>query len=162
VIRKLEHLSGSAGAPRLGFAIETRDRPGPVYKNGAFEGDEVWLQLHGGLFVCKAMIQICWVGEYSSVSEVRARTKGSPIYEIDGFWAGRPKYGYSVVASLNRESWVKPFWAGPRTYGYEWVRLEDEGKRSSWLQAKDPPRSGESLRRAFNSWIAEAGNSGPR
>lgn len=155
LIRKLEHLSGSPGAPNLAFAIETRDRPGPIHKKGAFGDDEVWVQLHGGLFVCKARVRICWVGEYSSIQEVRARTKGSPVHRLDSFWAGRPRYGYAAVASLKRESWIRPFWAGPRTYAYEWVRLEDDKKRSSWLQEREGPRSGEALRLAFDSWMAE-------
>ena len=46
-----------------------------------------------------------------------------------------------------------PFWAGPRTYGYEWVRLEDEKKRASWLDRREPPRGGESLARSFRAWL---------
>ncbi len=63
VIRKLDHLAGSAARPELSFAIETRDRPGPLFKRGAFPDDGVWVQLHGGLFVAKARVRICWVGE---------------------------------------------------------------------------------------------------
>ncbi|HLF69777.1 MAG TPA: hypothetical protein VI541_02340, partial [Actinomycetota bacterium] len=62
LIRKLDHLTGSATSPRLGFAVEARDRPGPAHKNGAFEGDVVWVQLHGGLFVARAKVKICWIG----------------------------------------------------------------------------------------------------
>jgi hypothetical protein len=153
VIRRLEHLTGSAGAPRLGFAVETRDRKGPAHKNGAFPDDVVWVQLHGGLFLARARVKICWIGEYSRVGEIRARTKGSPIHDLDDFWAGRPRVGYAAVATLDRESWVDPFWAGPRTYAYEWVVLEDDAKRRSWLDRKEAPRGGDDLRRAFAAWL---------
>ena len=129
LIRKTEHLTGSASSPKLGFAVETRDRPGPAHKNGAFEGDVVWVQLFGGIFVAKAKVRICWIGEYSKISEVRARTKGSPIYEVDSFWTGRPKYGY------------------------EWVLLDDDRKRSSWLDRKPAPRTaGEDALMKFRYW----------
>lgn len=154
LIRRLEHLTGSAGAPRLGYAIETRDRKGPAHKNGAFEDDVVWIQLHGGLFVGKAKVKICWIGEYSRIEDVRRRTAGSPIHDLDDFWSGRARGGYAAVAELQRETWVPPFWAGPRTYGYEWVVLENDAKRSSWLDPKDPPRGGENLREDFDRWKA--------
>src|SRR5436309_13784066 len=67
VIRPLEHLRGTAAAPSLGFAVETRDRPGPAYKEGTSPDDVVWVQLHGGLFVGRARIEIGWVGEYSNI-----------------------------------------------------------------------------------------------
>ena len=63
LVRKLEHLTGSRRAPALGYAVETRDRPGPVHKHGAFPGDIVWVQLRGGLLVAKARVKLCWVGE---------------------------------------------------------------------------------------------------
>lgn len=155
VIRKLEHLTGSATAPRLAFAVETRDRKGPAFKAGAFDGDIVHVQLHGGLFVARAVIKIGWIGEYVGVDEVRARTRGSPLHDLDGFWAGRARVGYAVVAELTQERWLPgPFWAGPRTYGYEWVVLDDEAKRASWLDEKDPPRGGEDLADQFHSWLA--------
>ena len=153
LIRKLEHLAGTAAAPRLGYAVEIRDRPGPIHKNGAWEDDDVWVQLHGGLYVAKARIRLCWIGEYSNIREIRVRTKGTELYEMDSFWAGRPKWGYAAVASLKNEQWLPPFWAGPRSYGYEWVRLEDEKKQKSWLQRKDPPRGAELLRADFDSWL---------
>jgi hypothetical protein len=153
LIRFLEHLTGSRSAPRLGFGVEMRDRPGPLHKHGAFERDRVWVQLRGGLFVARAEVRICWVGEYSDVAVVRQRTSGSPIFGLDGFWKGRPRYGYAGVAELQREAWIEPFWAGPRTYAYEWVLLEDERKRSSWLDPKPPPRGGDGLREAFSSWL---------
>ena len=152
VIRKLEHLTGSSRAPDIGFAVETRDRPGPAHKSGAFPDDTVWIQLHGGLFVAKARVRICWIGEYSSIHEVRARTRGSSIHGVDSFWSGRPRYGYAAVASLQHEVWIDAFWAGPRTYGYEWVLLDDDKKRGAWLDKKPPPRKSEDLRARFKSW----------
>lgn len=154
VIRKLEHLTGTSRAPVLGFAVEARERPGPAYKQGAFPDDVVWIQLHGGLFVARAKVRICWIGEFSRIDEVRARTKGYPIHGIDAYWVGRPRYGYAAVAALQNETWIDPFWAGPRTYGYEWVLCDDAKKRSSWLDPRDPPRgAGEDLPRRFRSWL---------
>jgi hypothetical protein len=154
LIRKLEHLTGSADRPDLRFGVEVRDRPGPLHKHGAFEDDTVWIQLHGGLIVGRAAVRITWIGEYSDVRQVRARTAGSPIHDLEGFWTGRARYGYAGVATLAREQWVEPVWAGPRTYGYEWVRLEDDKKRASWLDPRPPPRGGEGLLGAFRDWIA--------
>lgn len=154
IIRKLEHLTGAARAPQIGYAIETRDRPGPAHKNGAFPNDAVWVQLRGGLMVAKARIQLCWIGEYSHINEVRSRTRGAPIHDLIPFWSGRPKYGYAAVASIQHEAWVEPFWAGPRTYGYEWVLLEDDKKRSSWLDKKPAPRSSTDLMSEFSNWKA--------
>lgn len=152
VIRKLEHLQGNSRSPQVSFAVETRDRPGPAHKNGAFPNDGVFVQLHGGLIVAKALIELCWIGEYSSIGEVRARTRGSALHDLTAFWAGRPKYGYAAVASLTHERWVDPFWAGPRTYGYEWVLLDDDKKRKSWLDEKPPPRAKDDLMKAFEQW----------
>ncbi len=154
LIRKLEHLAGTAARPSLGFGVEIRDRPGPLHKHGAFEDDRVWVQLHGGLFVASAVVKLTWVGEYSDIESVRARTRGAPIHGMASFWEGRPRYGYAGVATLHREAWIDPFWAGPRTYGYEWVLLEDDRKRASWLDPKPPPRGGETLPRGFRSWRA--------
>lgn len=154
VIRKLEHLAGTRGAPQLGYAVEMRDRKGPAHKHGVFEDDIVWVQLNGGLFVAKAKVKICWVGEYSRVDDVRKRTAGSPLHDDDPFWAGRPRFGYAAVAELMHENWIPPFWAGPRTYGYEWVVLESDAKRASWLDKKDPPRGGEGLAASFEKWMA--------
>src|SRR5918996_890538 len=100
VIRKIEHLTGSANAPALSYAVETRERPGPAHKNGAFPDAPVWIQVHGGVYVARAKIRLCWIGEYSNIREVRNRTKGSPLHGVDAFWAGRPRYGYAAVASL--------------------------------------------------------------
>lgn len=155
VIRRLEQLTGTKSAPRIGFAIETRDRAGPAHKHGAFDGDTVWVQLHGGLFVARARVRICWIGEYSSVREIRERTRGSDIYGVESFWEGRPRYGYAAVAQLQHETWIDPFWSGPRTYGYEWVVLEDSKKRAAWLDPKDPPRgAGADLESRFRQWLA--------
>src|SRR2546423_9510799 len=146
VVRKLEQLTGSKNAPSLGFAVETRDRPGPVYKEGTSPQDVVWIQLHGGLVVGRATIELGWVGEYSSIQQLRDRTRPHPaLHGLDDFWHGRPRYGYAAMASLERERWVDPFWAGPRTYGYEWIVLENEKKRTSWLGPQQPPRGGEGL-----------------
>jgi hypothetical protein len=157
VIRRLEHLTGRARAPSVGYAIEMRDRPGPAHKKGAFPDDIVWIQLHGGLFVAKARVELCWVGEYSSVGEVRARTRGSDIYEVKEFWRGRPRFGYAAVAGLKHEHWIEPFWGGPRTYAYEWVLLDDEKKEKTWLEHKDAPRAGEGLLADFHSWLDSMG-----
>jgi hypothetical protein len=151
VIRKLEHLTGSSAGPRLGYALETRTTRGPAHKTGAFPDDVVWIKLHGGLVVGKAKIELAWVGEYSSLPEIRARTRGSTIHDLEDFWAGRPKVGYAVVAELKDERWIEPHWAGPRTYGYEWVVLDDK-KRASWLEQKPPPRGGEELLKSFLEW----------
>jgi hypothetical protein len=153
LIRRLEHLSGNAAGPSVRFGVETRDRPGPLHKGGAFPAERVWIQLHGGLFVARATVRICWVGEYSGVDDVRRRTRGSAVHDVDPFWRGRPRYGYAAVAELEQERWIDPFWAGPRTYGYEWVRLEDERKRASWLDPKEPPRGGDGLLRDFRAWV---------
>ncbi len=154
LVRRLEHLSGTAGAPTLGFGVEVRDRPGPLHKHGAYPDDVVWVQLRGGLYVARASVRIAWVGEYSDVREVLARTAGSALHGLDGFWQGRPRYGYAGVVTLQQEAWIEPFWAGPRTYGYEWILLDDEKKRSSWLDRKPPPRGGEGLLDGFRAWLA--------
>jgi hypothetical protein len=149
LIRALEHLTGTRDSPRLGFAIETRDRKGPAHKAGAFEAETVHVQLHGGLFVARAAVKIGWIGEYSSIDEVRERTRG-PVHDVDDFWQGRPRVGYAAVAELVQERWLPaPFWAGPRTYAYEWVVLDEDAKRKAWLEPKEPPRGGEGLREAF-------------
>lgn len=154
VVRKLEHLTGNAHSPRLGHAVETRDRPGPAHKHGSYPGDGVWIQLYGGLFVAKARIVLGWVGEYSHVEEVRRRTQGAPIHDVIDFWKGRARFGYAAVAELSHERWIEPFWAGPRTYGYEWIVLEDAKKRSSWLDPKPPPRTNADLPARFQEWLS--------
>ncbi|HZA61214.1 MAG TPA: hypothetical protein VE754_05950 [Actinomycetota bacterium] len=63
VIGRLEHLTGTAEQPALRYAIETRDRLGPAHKHGAAPGDEVWVQLHGGLVVARATIVLTWLGD---------------------------------------------------------------------------------------------------
>jgi hypothetical protein len=79
---------------------------------------------------------------------------------VDHFWKGRPRLGYAVVASLQHEKWIEPFWAGPRTYGYEWIVVDDEKKRTTWLEQKEPPRGGEGLLRDFREWLSEAESDG--
>lgn len=154
VIRRLEHLTGGARRPELGYAIEIRDRPGPAHKSGAFENEVVWVQLYGGLFVAKARVVICWRGEFSSPKEIRMRVRDAPIHEVAEYWTRRPRFGYAAVAELKHEMWVDPFWAGPRSYGYEWVLLEHDKKHSSWLDRKEPPRSGSQLLEEFRAWKA--------
>lgn len=146
-VRALEHLAGSEERPSLRVAVEARDRPGPAYKAGVYSDDVVWVQLGGGLFVARGEVRIAWRGEYSRLDELRERLRDVPF--PDGFWAGRPRAGYAVVADLHRERWIEPFWAGPRTYGYEWIVLDEEEKRKAWLEQKGPPRGGEALRERF-------------
>lgn len=152
VIRKLEHLTGSGQAPAFGYAVETRESAGPAHKKGAFPDDTVWLKLHGGLVVGKAKIKIAWIGEYSSVGEIRARTRGTPLFDAIDFWRGRPKAGYAALGELGFERWIDPVWMGPRTYGYEWVLLDNDKKRATWLEEKPPPKGGEDLLAAFEAW----------
>ena len=152
LIRRLEHLTGSTERPRLAFAIETREAKGPAHKHGAFPEDVVWIKLHGGLVVGKARVAICWVGEYGIVHEIRARTRGAPIHNVESYWVGRPRVGYAAVAELTQERWVEPHWAGPRTYGYEWVVLDNDSKRATWLEEKPPPRGGADLLARFLEW----------
>lgn len=156
LIRRLEHVTGTSDRPALAFAVETRDRAGPAFKGGSGPDEEVWVQLRGGLFVAKARIELGWVGEYSRLEEVRGRTHGSALHDLEDFWAGRPRVGYAAVASLRSEKWVEPFWAGPRTYGYEWVLLDDEKKRAGWLEPKEPPRGGGDLLRRFRELLGRA------
>ena len=157
LIRKLEHLTGTSGAPRWGYAVETRASAGPAHKHGAFPDDTVWLKLHGGLVVGKARVKIAWIGEYSSIAEVRARTRGSLLHDVIPFWSGRDKSGYAALAELVGERWVEPHWAGPRTYGYEWVLLDSDKKKATWNEAKPVPRGGEDLLRDFLAWREAAG-----
>lgn len=152
VIRKLEHLARTDRGPALGYAVETRATAGPAFKNGAFAGDMMWIKLHGGLMIGKAEIKIAWVGEYSSLREIQARTTGSAIQSNASFWAGRPKFGYAVVAELQNERWLEPKWQGPRTYGYEWVVMDSDKKTKSWFEGKPPPRGGDELLREFLDW----------
>lgn len=152
VIRKLEHLARTERGPALGYAIETRATAGPAFKNGAFAGDIVWIKLHGGLMIGRAEIKIAWVGEYSSLREIQARTTGSAIQSNASFWAGRPKFGYAVVAELQNERWLEPKWQGPRTYGYEWVVMDSDKKTKSWFEDKPAPRGGDELLREFLAW----------
>ncbi len=152
MIRSLEHLARAGDHPALGFAVETRDRPGPAYKLGCGPEDEVWVQLRGGVFVARARVVLGWVGEYSMIEEVRRRTAGSPLHDLEDFWTGRPRYGYAAVASLTGERWIDPFWGGPRSYGYEWVVLESEKKHASWLDPREPPGGGAAIERGFRAW----------
>ena len=151
-IRKLEHSTGSAAAPRWGYAVETRASAGPAFKNGAFQDDIVWLKLHGGLVVGKARIKISWVGEYSSIAEVRDRTRGTELHGVESFWAGRDRSGYAALGELVGERWIEPRWEGPRTYGYEWVLLDGDKKKTTWTEPKPEPRGGAELLEGFLAW----------
>lgn len=146
VVRPLDRMTGTPSRPALAVAVETRDRPGPAYKAGVFSDDDIWVQVRGGLVVARARVAIAWRGEYSRLDEIKRRAKPSMP---DAFWAGRPRAGYAVIAELTSERWIEPFWGGPRTYGYEWIVLENESKRSSWLTPKASPRGGEGLLRDF-------------
>src|SRR2546423_15068016 len=79
--------------------------------------------------------------EVSHMQEVLARTGGSALPGVADFWKGRARSGYAAVAALTEETWVQPpYWGGPRTYGYEWVLLDDDKKRATWLDKREPPR----------------------
>jgi len=147
VVRPLELLAGTPSKPQLAIGVETRDRPGPAYKAGVFSDDEVWIQLRGGLLVARARVTIAWRGEYSRLDEIKKRVQGVDL--PDAFWAGRSRAGFAVVANLGAERWIEPVWAGPRTYGYEWIVLESDPKRASWLSPKEPPRGGDGLLHEF-------------
>jgi hypothetical protein len=145
VVRSLQHIVGTPAKPALSIALETRDRPGPAYKAGVFSDDDVWIQVHGGLLVGRARVEIAWRGEFARLDEIKARARELP----EAMWSGRPRAGYAVVAKLTQERWIDPVWAGPRTYGYEWIVLENASKRASWLEPKEPSRGGEGLLRDF-------------
>lgn len=146
-VRALEYLAGTAERPALRYALEMRDRPGPAYKAGVYSDDKVWVQVRGGLIVATARVKLAWKGEYSRVDEIRRRTRDWPI--AGSFWEGRPRAGYAIVAELADERWIDPFWAGPRSYAYEWIVLENDAKRASWLDPKDSPRAGDQLKASF-------------
>lgn len=145
-IRALEHLRGDDDKPEFIVALEARDRPGPAYKAGVYSDDEIWFQLRGGLMIAKGTITQSWRGEFSRIDEIRSRCEDANLPE--SFWTGRPRSGYAIVARVEAR-WIEPFWAGPRTYGYEWIVLENDAKKASWLEEKPPPRGGESLRGDF-------------
>ena len=66
VVRALEHLAGDSAKPALGFAVETRDRPGPAYKEGSSPDDVVW--------VPETPIRV--------VRRARSATWASAVYEL--------------------------------------------------------------------------------
>lgn len=145
-IRALEHVRGDEEKPKFVVALETRDRPGPAFKAGVYSDDDVWFQLRGGLMIARGKVVQSWRGEFSRLDEIRARCEDAHLPE--SFWQGRPRAGYAIVARVNAR-WIEPYWAGPRTYGYEWIVLEGDSKRKTWLEDKPPPRGGESLREEF-------------
>ncbi len=146
-IRALEHIEGDETRPLLRVALETRERPGPAFKQGVFSDDDVWIQLVGGLMVGRARVRESWRGEYSKIDELRRRLSDVPMPEE--MWTGRPRAGYAVIARLQDERWTEPGWRGPRSYAYEWVTLESDSKRASWLDEKPAPRGGEELMQRF-------------
>lgn len=138
VIFDPDHVRAANGRPRFTVAIEARDRPGPAYKAGVGAGETVWIRM-GPLMVAKASVQIAWHGEYAMLKEIRNRTKGTELFDQDGFWAGKPRVGYAVVAKLENARWLpEAQLGGPRTYGYEWVVLENEKKEDTWLDLRPP------------------------
>ncbi len=151
VIFDPEQVTATGGRPEVTCAVEARDRPGPAFKHGVFNDDVVWIRM-GPLLVAKAIVKIAWKGEYAFLDELRERTKGTPLYALDGFWTGKPKIGYAVVAQLLRAKFLpEPALAGPRTYGYEWIVLENERKVETWLTRRPPEPKDEDLVARFNA-----------
>lgn len=149
VIFAPEHLAARDGRPKITVAIEARDRPGPAYKHGVYDGDVVWIRM-GPLLVAKAAVAIAWHGEYAVLRELRDRTKGTELYGLDSFWTGKPKVGYAVVAQLEHARFLaEAKLAGPRTYGYEWIVLENDRKRDTWLTPRSPEDKDATVVRRF-------------
>lgn len=148
VIFAPEHLAARDGRPDVPLAIEARDRPGPAYKHGVFSDEEVWIRM-GPLLVAKAAVKLAWKGEYAFLREIRDRTEGTYLYDLEPFWSGKPKIGYAVVAELKDARFVaEPSLAGPRSYGYDWIVLENEKKHQTWLTKRPPePKDAELLAR---------------
>ena len=133
-----EHLSARDGRPNLTMAVEARDRPGPAYKHDVLSDDVVWIRM-GPLLIATARIKLARKIEYAFTKELRERTKGSELYDLDAFWSGKPKIGYAVVAELKEARFLpEPALAGPRTYGYDWIVLENERKHETWLTRRPP------------------------
>lgn len=144
-----EQVSATNGRPNVTMAVEARDRPGPAYKQGVFPEDVVWIRM-GALLVAKASVRIAWKGEYALLRELRERTKGTGLYGADSFWAGKPKIGYAIVAHLKDQRFLpEARLAGPRTYGYDWIVLENERKRDTWLETRPPEDKDRELVRRF-------------
>lgn len=133
-----EQVEARGGRPLITVALEARDRPGPAYKHGVYDGDVVWIRM-GPLLVARATVQIAWRGEFSMTKDIRDRTKGTEAFGRDSFWAGRPRVGYAVVAMLRDARFLPDAkLAGPRTYGYEWIVLESDRKLQTWLETREP------------------------
>lgn len=157
VIRDPEHLSARDGRPLLTVAVESRDRPGPAYKHGVYDGDVVWVRM-GPLLVARAEVKIAWRGEYAMLGELRNRTKGTELFALDAYWTGKPKVGYAVVATLHKARFLsEAMLAGPRTYGYDWIVLENEHKEDTWLETRPPEPKDEPLVERFRAMVAGAG-----
>jgi hypothetical protein len=155
VIFDPDHVRSRAGRPRFTVAVEARDRPGPAYKAGVGSGEVVWIRM-GPLVVAKATVDIAWHGEYAMLKEIRNRTKGTELFDQDGYWQGKAKIGYAVVAKLRDARWLpEPQLGGPRTYAYDWVVLENEKKEDTWLDLKPPESKDAGLVRRLNELKAE-------
>lgn len=143
-----EHVSARDGRPAMTVAVEARDRPGPAYKHGVFPDDVVWIRM-GPLLVAKATVRIAWKGEYAFLRELQQRTRGTELEGLASFWQRKPKIGYAVVATLTDARFVRePALAGPRSYGYDWIVLENERKRETWLDLRPPePKDAELVSR---------------
>lgn len=154
VILAPELVSSLGGRPNVPVALEARDRPGPAYKEGVYADDVVWIRM-GPLLVAKASVKIAWKGEYAMLRELRERTKGSVLHASDSFWAGKPKVGYAVVAQLKNQRFLpEAKLAGPRTYGYDWIVLENERKRETWLETRPPEEKDRDLVKRFKELTA--------
>jgi len=154
VIMQPEHLQARDGRPRVTVAVEARDRPGPAFKQGVYPDDVVWIRM-GPLLVARATVKIAWKGEYAFIRELRDRTKGSELQHDDDFWQGKPKIGYAVVATLQNARFLpEPALAGPRTYGYDWVVVENDRKRETWLTKRPPEPKDAPLVERFNELVS--------
>jgi hypothetical protein len=157
VIFQPEHLSARDGRPRVSVAVEARDRPGPAFKHGVASDDVVWIRM-GPLLVAKAVVDIAYHFEYAMLKELRERTKGTELYGLEGFWAGKPKVGYAVVAKLRGARFVpEAKLAGPRTYGYDWIVLENERKEDTWLDERAPEPKDAQLVSRFRAMLLGEG-----
>ena len=149
VIFAPEHLEARNGRPNVTVAVEARDRPGPAYKHGVYNDDVVWIRM-GPLLVAKGAVKLATKLEYAFLEELRDRTRDTDLHGLEGFWAGKPKIGYAVVAELKDVRFLnEPCLAGPRTYGYDWIVLENERKAQTWLTKRPPEDKDADLVRRF-------------
>lgn len=148
VIFEPHHFKSVKGRPDLTVAVEARDRPGPAFKEGVFPDDTVWFRM-GPLLVAKATVKIAWKGEYAFIRELRKRTEETELANDEAWWLRRPKIGYAVVAQLTQARYLSSAkLGGPRSYGYDWIVLDSESKRKTWLNLREPePKDADLLRR---------------